>query len=412
MELENLFQAPAEYWQKADLASQWSNLLLLLLITTISIWFVAWIISRLDTQVRWFHSRAFNLYRGWYLASLFVLAIIIALVAYNDCAISGGTHIPGWSALTPFNLLIVILGITIASFYFYKIWATTTRSSLQYRIAPTHITRHTQFEAHKLQKKQLLNWRFALLLPAACFLFMIKCLLKEERVFLAIVLDNSASMEEPINNGKRVLAESLALLEVESEYIVTTLQRSDTKDMSQIMAQNSPEQMAGISRRFYSNTDAISYIESDYVKAESINSPVVEATWKTFLMSVDESSTPLSSFDKKALIVVTDGDDNVEDFTRFLCDDEAFNQAFTPQDVLFVDVHKDDGQTIDIPLFQTCLGCGFTIGSGKDYESYADSVLSLVDGIAKKPPFLTIWAGIFFLIFCVANLTTSPSKID
>lgn len=408
----DLWAALQGYWYQAQLQDYWYQLLLLLVIGSVLLWLLSFILVHLARSDREHWLKAFVLYRNWFLASTILSAVTIGIIASLDCSSRNQDFIFNSNAFSKFNLLMLLVYASgVAAFRYWR-WTKTLGKNQLHEVAGVAITANSREIAYLFLKRQINNWRWILLLPLLSFLLILPCLLKKEKVFLAIVLDTSTSMNEPIANGKQVLAEALYQLNVECEYLITTLQPGTVTNMLELMRETDPKKIAGISRAFSSTPEAIDYIASDRVKAENPDSPIAEAIWKTYLTATTSEMILSGNYQKRALIVVSDGGDNVKELNTFFCFDDNFNEFFSPEDVLMVDVHKAEDELVASPFFNASQECGYVVGSGSDYDSYSNAVMSLIGSISKKPPFWTIWASLVFVLTSLLVLIISPSKLQ
>lgn len=408
---EDIFLAITIYWDRASLSTQWPYLLITLLLGACLVWLLAWFISKIGIRSEGPWTTSFRLYKSWFLASVLLNVLLISIIAGFECRASKATYILGWPGFSQFNLLVVLLISLIASGIRYKHWSKTISMKQLFGVSEVAITPSARDNSYRELRKQIVQWRWIIILPLMSFLWVIPCQVKKEKVFIAIVLDNSDSMADALKDGKSVLADALFQLNMEAEYLIATLQKATVSDMDELLTKRRGEGLAGVLRQFSSTSDAVSYITSDQVKAEPLNSPISEAIWKTFLKANEDREVLLNDFEKRALIVVTDGMDRIQKINTFFCFEPEFNDLFSPAEVLMVDVRKYNGAVNRAVFFKEAEKCGYAIGDGSDYRSYLNSVETLIGDISRKPPYWTLWAAIIFSLFVTTLFIISPAKL-
>jgi len=148
---------------------------------------------------------------------------------------------------------------------------------------------------------------------------------------------------------------------------------------------------------------------NNQISNQCYGSPICEAIWKTYLF-INETK-PNETYDKKLLIVITDGADNLlaESLSigKFFFDDETFAEHF-PADNVFV-IDYSNGQSN--PFMQRASSAGCDIYPAENNkQAYLDALDNALQSF-KNNWFLIYWTVIIFSVFTIIALLIQPKKI-
>jgi hypothetical protein len=167
-----------------------------------------------------------------------------------------------------------------------------------------------------------------LLAPAAGFLFLLFAL-NEEDYLLAVLIDNSTSMENNIENGRMALGETIRDLDDNTDLIISwftdsTGSRAPKTRIADVQAVSDARLLNGRHAFFEDHNQAIQYLESIELTAKT---PLYETIQSQYLFA--QSQTANREYSRRILIMVTDGAEsymNESEVRNMLCADESFDQ--------------------------------------------------------------------------------------
>lgn len=141
------------------------------------------------------------------------------------------------------------------------------------------------------------------------------------RYLYSIIFDNSASMDEQNSNAEEAIGAIVNNLKENSHYVITNIPLCKTeqdceryqlaikKNINQIIATGDTGNLTASTNIFNNKSDFFNYINSGGIKITGASSPIYECIWDNFIKTVQYCKD--NDFDKKRLIVLTDGLDNL-----------------------------------------------------------------------------------------------------
>lgn len=142
-----------------------------------------------------------------------------------------------------------------------------------------------------------------------------------DRYLYSIIFDNSASMDEQNSNAQEAIGAIVNNLKENSHYIVTNIPICKTDEdcerfqlavktnINQIIAVGDTGNLTAVTNFFNNKSDFYNFINSGGIAITGASSPIYECIWDNFTKSVKYCND--NEFDKKSLIVLTDGLDNL-----------------------------------------------------------------------------------------------------
>lgn len=369
-----------------------------------------WLLTTLGVKI--FSKRkklktVFVINRAWIISSLIAAAILIGLICF------------WWSrnffAQHPYQLALLIsltIAMLIPVFSLFNLRSYYTPEGIK-EIADQPKTAHQLNNLIVLIKKAFTANKFYFIIPLLGFLLLFLYFYKGTNL-ITLVYDNSESMQQ--TTAIDAMSETFANLDENNEIILTTIegyQQTDVppvakKSMKEIMATvKSSSFKAGNIVAFANPADAISGLTQ--ISNECINSPICEAIWKTYLFI--QETKPNQTFDKKLLIVITDGADNLlaESLSsgKFFFDDEKFAEYFPAESVFVIDY--SNGQST--PFMQRASSAGCDIYPAEnDKQAYLEALDNALQSF-KNNWLLIYWTAFIFSLFTIIALLIQPKKI-
>lgn len=349
----------------------------------------------------------FVINRAWIISSLITACILIGLICF------------WWSrnffAQHPYQLALLIsltIAMLIPVFSLFNLRSYYTPEGIK-EITDQPKTAHQLNSVIVLTKKAFTANKFYFFIPLIGFLLLFLYFYKGTNL-ITLVYDNSASMQE--TNAIDAMSETFSNLEENNEIILTTIEGYQQTDvppvaktsMKEIMATGKSSSFkAGNVVAFANPTDARNGLTQ--ISNECYGSPICEAIWKTYLFI--QETKPNQTFDKKLLIVITDGADNLlaESLAsgKFFFDDEKFAEYFPAENVFVIDY--SNGQST--PFMQRASSAGCDIYPAENNkQAYLDALDNALQSF-KNNWFLIYWTAIIFSLFTVIALLIQPKKI-
>lgn len=348
----------------------------------------------------------FVINRAWIISSLIAAGILIGLICF------------WWSrnffAQHPYQLALLI-SITIAMlipvFSLFNLRSYYTPEGIK-EITDQPKTAHQLTDVIVLTKKAFTTNKFYFFIPLLGFLLLFLYFYKGTNL-ITLVYDNSASMQE--TTAIEALSETFSNLEPNNEIVLTTLDGYQLTDvtpavkqtMNEIMAESKYSNLRGGNVVAFTNpTDARSGLSQ--ISKDCNGSPVSEALWKTFLFV--QQTKPNQTFDKKLLIVITDGADNIDATLasgKFLFDDEKFSEFYPSENTFVIDYSNGTSTS----FLQRCTSAGCDIYPAENNkQAYLDALDNALQSF-KNNWFLIYWTAIIFSLFTIIALLIQPKKI-
>jgi len=348
----------------------------------------------------------FVINRAWIISSLIAACILIGLICF------------WWSrnffAQHPYQLALLIslvIAMLIPVFSLFNLRSYYTPEGIK-EITDQPKTAHQLNSVIVLTKKAFTANKFYFFIPLLGFLFLFLYFYKGTNL-ITLVYDNSASMEE--TTAIDALSETFSNLEPNNEIVLTTLEGYQLTDvppvekttMNEIMAVSKYSNLReGNVVAFTNPTDARSGLSQ--ISNDCNGSPICEALWKTFLFV--QETKPNQTFDKKLLIVITDGADNIDATLasgKFLFDDEKFSEFYPSENTFVIDYSNGTSTS----FLQRCTSAGCDIYPAENNkQAYLDALDNALQSF-KNNWFLVYWTVIIFSLFTFIALLIQPKKI-
>lgn len=354
-------------------------------------------------------NREVFLRQGWWVASCITALILTSYIVYGDFTDTLEIGQSKYSFLSPFNLFLGILStIVFAIFSFRGLVKTFNTQRANIQELPLTPSEKGRFVLAGEKHLKLIKW--AILIPLLGFLVGSPFWNKSYRNLIVIVLDNSTSMEDPINRGKAAINAALNGFPTETEVILSTLTNGSHYDRFSALSRASEmDSLSGKPIHFESKISAQDYLGQ--IEADNPDSPILEATWKTILYAREYLQD--LQFDAKILIVVSDGGDNMrgkDGIDDYFCSYTEFNEIFSPENVFFIDVTGSDNHS-EIPFFQEAYNCGFQVRQGTDQGLYQQGVLEAMEELKQREIYFTILVFIICLLAILITAFINPKKV-
>ena len=368
-----------------------------------------WLLTTLGVKI--FSKRkklktVFVINRAWIISSLIAACILIGLICF------------WWSsnffAQHPYQLAL-LLSITIAMlipvFSLFKLRTYYTPEGIK-EITDQPKTTHQLNDVIVITKKAFTASKYYFFIPLLGFLLLFLYLYKGTNL-ITLVYDNSASMQE--TTAIEALSETFSNLEPNNEIVLTTLDGYSVNVMptvakttiNEIMSVSKYSNLRGGNVVAFTNpTDARSGLSQ--ISNDCNGSPICEALWKTFLFV--QQTKPNQTFDKKLLIVITDGVDNIDATLasgKFLFDDEKFSEFYPAENTFVIDYSNGTSTS----FLQRCISAGCEIYPAENNkQAYLDALDNALQSF-KNNWFLVYWTVIIFSLFTFIALLIQPKKI-
>jgi len=391
------------YCKEADFSSIWfwafplGTLILIWLLTTVGVKIFS---KRKNLKT------VFVINRAWIVSSLIAACILIGLICFwwsrnffaqHSCQLA--------------LLISLIIAMLIPVFSLFNLRSYYTPEGIK-EITDQPKTAHQLNSVIVLTKKAFTANKFYFFIPLVGFLFLFLYFYKGTNL-ITLVYDNSASMQE--TSAIDALSETFSNLEPNNEIVLTTLEGYLETDQASIVKTNMKEIMlvgkssnlrGGNVVAFTNPTDARNGLSQ--ISNECNGSPICEALWKTYLFV--QETKPNQTFDKKLLIVITDGADNIDATLasgKFLFDDEKFSEFYPSENTFVIDYSNGTSTS----FLQRCTSAGCDIYPAENNkQAYLDALDNALQSF-KNNWFLIYWTAIIFSLFTIIALLIQPTKI-
>ena len=272
-------------------------------------------------------------------------------------------------------------------------------------------TAHQLTDVIVLTKKAFTTNKFYFFIPLLGFLLLFLYFYKGTNL-ITLVYDNSASMQS--TSAIDALSETFEKLEDNNEIVLTTLEgylktdqaisKTNLKDI--MVARKYSSLKGGNVVAFANPIDAKNGLTQ--ISNDCNGSPICEALWKTYLFV--QETKPNQTFDKKLLIVITDGADNIDATLasgKFLFDDEKFSEFYPSENTFVIDYSNGTSTS----FLQRCTSAGCDIYPAENNkQAYLDALDNALQSF-KNNWFLIYWTIIIFSVFTIIALLIQPKKI-
>ncbi len=335
--MQGFFKALGEYIKIADFSS--FEFWIYPIVTILAIWLLTIIALKIIPKGKDKLKTVFRIHKFWIINSLIIATIIIGLLCF-------------WWATNYFRenpiqlslLISLFISLIIPIIIFSILRKFFTNNDIK-EITQQPKTPSQQEKIITETKKSYRKIRFFYLLLLIGFLFLLFSL-NTGKNLISIVFDNSASMQNAnnIEDAKDALLKTFDKLGKNNEIILTTLEGLgknstggkntineilEVKDYSQLQAGN-----------VIHYTDPISAKNGlNHITNQVWGSPIYESIWKTYLFA--KNNLENESYKNKALIIITDGEDNIKDSipssSKFFFDDEGFASYYSPEKTFIIE---------------------------------------------------------------------------
>lgn len=260
---------------------------------------------------------------------------------------------------------------------------------------------HAAFQLRSRRQFALLKrW---LLLPLAGFLL---CLLYYQKpdYLVAILLDNSSSMEEELALGKSVIAGTFRELDEHTDVIISSFDMQAGYPVADSILQASSHQQLSGSHYFATDLrQATSVLMATQTQG---GTPLYETLWGQYLYASTQARN--IAYDSKVLIIVTDGEDAYlsegQGMASMLCSQSGFDSFWSEVGIINL------GGDLSNTFYRKASACGYYIEEeGNAYYGYKSGIDTLVN------PFKHNWYyPLALLVLCLLGLGVaaliSPSR--
>lgn len=257
---------------------------------------------------------------------------------------------------------------------------------------------------------------FAWLIPLAAALALLPLFYQQKEKLLCFVIDNSFSMEQPLQMGKNALSRTIQQFKEDTHVTLSYFDnREVVTSLGQLLATQSSSGLAGTVISFEADrTSALNQVQAIPIAGKG--SPICELIWKTYLFAKDASVE--RNYDEKYLVLITDCVENVisdEDLTGFLCDSPEFEEFFQSANVRVVQLEDrnfthPNGQNLDSggKLLDKAQACGYTILDGS-LSSYDESIDTIANEVTNDYVF-PIWVVILYVLYALILLALNQRQ--
>lgn len=281
--------------------------------------------------------------------------------------------------------------------------------------AATLNTLRTRFEASK---------RLGLLLPLLA-VATLPFVGAEQEKLLCFVMDNSASMNEPMESGmvplragKDALARTLEHCGTNVDVLLCYFDETPPKKSNGELFADSPSHLNG-TVLFYESDKQDALADISQIATSNVGSPIGEGIWKTYLSAKEHAAT--HKYITAHMVVVTDGYESaLPNFDGMFCDHAEFAGMFAPDQVTLIKLQQRPNalmQAVNQVLgtdaeafWQKAEACGYTVLDGTTETSYHHAFDTIANETANDPAF-PVWLAVFYGLFALAVLFTQTKKI-
>ncbi|MEM7101691.1 MAG: hypothetical protein AAF502_01095 [Bacteroidota bacterium] len=253
--------------------------------------------------------------------------------------------------------------------------------------------------------------------------FVIIPLLKAPNNLVSIVIDNTASMNQPLEHGKEALTTTIEELDDKTDILLTyfpdDIERDNyDSDINDIMSASRSSQLAGVSAFYQDKDAAIEGVQNiELLKLQTNFSPLFEVIRHNWLRTEEEVSQQDGVINYKAIVsvIVTDGQENIvrdslNGTRQMFCDDSTYSTDFFDQ-VFFIDIFRSDlGTSVNSVLFDNIDDCEYEILAGSDLSSYEQSLEDILGDFGRDWHFIA-WLVIIYLLMALIITIIRPKKL-
>lgn len=352
-----------------------------------------------------------------HILSNLVLAGVVA------SAIAGGLGLFFWSTgryqsepLQLSHLLSLALALGVS------VWALSSFSGQQTQDEFKNLVEQpkTLFEKDRIEKQVRHSYSklrtLALLVPLAAALALLPLFYQQKEKLLCFVVDNSPSMEEPLEMGKAALSRTIQRFKEDTHVTLSYFDnRSVNNSLSQLLATQSSSGLAGTVIPFEDDrASALDQVQAIPIAGQG--SPICELIWKTYLYAKDAAVQ--QDYDEKYLVLITDCQETAiadAELNGFLCDSPEFEEFFSSANVRVVQLEDKaflGNPTINAittnKLLDKVFACNYTVldGSISSYNASIDKIANEVTNNYNFP----FWVVILYALYALALLALNPKQ--
>lgn len=402
-DINSLFHDFREYFSLADYASidVWLypgiTLLALLLLTIVNVQ----LLNRSPLQKTVFH-----IHKSAILASVIGATIWVGTICFlwlNDFYKS--------NHLEASHLTSLILSLSLGIFHLLRLRAFFAPNKLK-EIISLPFT-ETQYMIYRIRA---IHWfkrlqRFFLLVPIGYL--MLLGLLNSGTNLISFVIDNSSSMKNvSFDMGKDAIAKTLRSLGSNNHILITwfTQDSSSKESFDSITKSTNTSGLRGETHFYSTPEEAINVLNSIQIVADS---PISEAVWQNYLTAKQRSGT---DYEQKALIVITDGADNIAQSiatSSFFCAIPEFNEIYPSECINIIDIqgsfdaglHNQPG----LSFLKKSASCSYPIYNGSSLEEYTSNLDFVLSDYQKNWNLIT-WTIILVLLSLFLSLLIQTKR--
>ncbi|PCJ82005.1 MAG: hypothetical protein COA49_03320 [Bacteroidetes bacterium] len=267
----------------------------------------------------------------------------------------------------------------------------------------------TRLLISKFQKAKL----FILVLLTLPFVVLLMQSITETKAEVSILIDNSGSTDESINESRNYLAQAMRTTVDNTTFNISYFPnynenqceryiRKLKKDVNEVISELRHENLLGVNYHFSNTGAATSFIQNTPIETSCLGSPLIETIWANFLFTTDKEN--LVTKDKKIFIIITDGAGNLYSETsptKVPNGFDIFTIVETTSQQSMEDYYNDIsiiniGDLYDQYLFEEIKQSSVELLDGYDKESYVNSLLYAIKNIQKRN-----WCFIYVISFIV-----------
>jgi len=393
--LGNFFKAIRQYFDDFILGGYQG--LLFILLVTVSVLVLTIIFSN-QFLPRSPRTREFHVLRVLIGSVSVVLSLALGSFCYRWSNTDYYIHSPN-----QFVHLIIVLGLSLALVLLYIKFASNFD---RYKVRNLYLPAFTIGENARFLKgtrKLFDKTKLWLALPLASFLLLLLYFIKPNYL-VAVLIDNSSSMEAHVETGKAAISETFSELDDHSDLILSWFTEKNPKqDISRVISMRNWSQLEGKHYFFQDKYQALQHLESiDLVGG----TPLYETLHSLFLYAQEQVAN--TNYAKKVLIIVSDGaeayiQNDRATLSQILCSNDQFDAFW--DDVGLMNMGGDlTGPFFDLAMNQ----CNYYVEEdATSLSSYKIGLDQMIQEF-KHSWFFPIWMASIFGISLVVCLTISP----
>lgn len=393
--LNGLFKSFWSYIRATPDSKQWW----LMVVTVMSVWIVAFILSK-GAKSSIFVTREFKILQRLIVAAIIVQTLLVGYFSYQWR--KGEIYLTDNEKLVHLGCLLLCIVLQLA-------WTTklgkTFSQEKKLGAINTSFTKSMDEEKTRVARLGFNRLRLASALPLAGLLF---TLLPTKSNLVAFLLDNSSSMEEHLENGKQVLRNSVHEMGDNVDIVLSLFTETKTpkEDIGQILASTDYTSLNGNHILLDKKEGANMYL--DTISATTIKTPLIESIWSTYLFLSTTESYNSQPYNSRNLVLVTDGKESyVKNYTDdFLCTIPAFSDYFG-QNISIINLDPDEITNTFFSYAEST--CGYVIYQGESQDNYVRSINEILNDVSNDKYF-PVWILILSILGSVVTLLIQSKR--